>query len=297
MLSAFGILGPIDRLLGSVKQSHPFFPKSLTQGFYWLYRSLLFRDQLQNLRRRHMLPYQWQQPTQVPRNLHLIHPKPHADKLLWQMQAQIRDQSDNPKQKRHGVRTPSSNRSLATWSLVTLPFVGFKVRFDSAKHFPELGCRQSCQVFDLPVMRAQEGFSYHLFPPLCCAWSAFQQTCKNDTTKTINCESTLIHQGLTHKEAQSLQQQRNRPITQAQQVEGNRQSLHPLGKVIPADPGRIHPKGVATAQTPIPPRCHFPMLGVPQRFGDFLHQTEVFPLTSWVRAGLRDLERIWLHRR
>jgi hypothetical protein len=188
----FGILGPIDRLLGSVKQSHPFFPKSLAQGFYWLYRSLFFRDRLQNLRRRHMLPYQWQQPTQVPRNLHLIHPKPHADKLLWQMQAQIRDQSDNPKQKRHGVRTPSSNRSLATRSLVTLPFVGFKIRFDSAKHLPELGCRQSCQVFDPPVMRAQEGFSYHLFPPLCCAWSAFQQTCKNDTTKTINCESTLF---------------------------------------------------------------------------------------------------------
>jgi hypothetical protein len=107
------------------------------------------------------------------------------------MQAQIRDQSDNPKQKRHGLRTPSSNRSLATRSLVTLPFVGFKIRFDSAKHLPELGCRQSCQVFDPPVMRAQEGFSYHLFPPLCCAWSAFQQTCKNDTTKTINCESTL----------------------------------------------------------------------------------------------------------
>jgi hypothetical protein len=106
----------------------------------------------------------------------------------------------------------------------------------------------------------------------------------------------VIHQGLAHKEAQSLQQQRNGPITQAQQVEGNRQSLHPLGKVIPGDPGRINPKGAAAAETPIPPGCDLPMLGVPQRFGDFLHQTEVSPLTSWVRAGLGDLERIWLHR-
>jgi len=39
---------------------------------------------------------------------------------------------------------------------------------------------------------AQERFGYHPSPPLHGAWSAFQQTYKDDTAKTLNCESTLM---------------------------------------------------------------------------------------------------------
>jgi len=68
-----------------------------------------------------------------------------------------------------------------------------------------------------------------------------------------------------------------------------------LRKVIPGDTGGVNPKHVAAAETPIPLGLDLPVLGIPQLFWDFLHQPEVFPLTSRIRADLRGLKLIKLH--
>ena len=66
--------------------------------------------------------------------------------------------------------------------------------------------------------------------------------------------------------------------------------------MIPGDPGGIHPKRTAAAETPIPLGFDLLIPGIPQRLWDLLHPLEVPPLYILNKGRTGGLERIRLYR-